>query len=1322
MKINFDIGGDSSEFKQGLDDLIIRFEKMIDSKQDLQKPLDVQIDSSKIDSSVKSLDNALSKTIDLVVENKKINLELDTEAKKREDVTKKVIETQKHTKENVEISVKTTEAVTREVDEQIRLNEEKKSTNITLDVESKKKDEINRQSSESVEISKRTTEQVTREINEQVRLYEEKKKTATETREQERIESIYAQTKDGSFRKEIENTDNIAKALIQEYALRKKLYDEIRANEQIIQTQNAKSDGNVDFEKLRKAQDAIKDIRYEAMQADADFQVLAQALTGMEDFGGAEKFVELQIAIEESKNEAELLNKTVKIYEQDSNAGLDKTKESARVASIEMKTLTTRFREVRDELAKMDASGERATNPERFQQLSKEANDLKTSIDRANYSIDSMAKGAGLKRAILGFQEMNALAGVLTGTMALFGIENENVMKTLTRLNALMTISNSLQTLSTTMVQKDSIARRVWAGTVTLGTRALQGFRGALLATGIGAMAVAVGYLIAKLMEYNDATKKASEETEALKQKQIDFGNEVSNLASKELVDLQKNINAINNLNLSNEKRIKSIDDIKKAYPKVLENLSNEEILAGKVGDAYDKMRDSIINASIAEAFRKQATDQIEVYTKKVGELALKHGDNFDIVKNTADYYADNTYIDEAIKKEIERNGILSGNLDVLLDASELKKVEISALTNSNRLLDIANSFQSKITKEIKDGEKSSGMTVNHVTEYIDKLMEIEKSTLFEQLEDGLEKSIISINDKYQEQLNKLEDIKAEMISLGKYTKEQEDRVNAVSSAISVNWSSAVTKVISEYTDGIFQLQAELEKDIFGSTELEVNAEQYDLAISEIDDALNKISKLREIYMQDEEKHSKELGTLAQQEVELFKKQTEVTEYFTNRQNELIEDEYFTRYEFTKKQIDLQIKLFGDSEDITNQQIALLDTLAEHLGVSADKIKEYLKSGGGVSVADFFQISEEEAQKLIPLINEAFVVIDREVDSKKGMLERSGGTLGGLFGVAMANAMGDEMTEKLEAQFVKMGNQIASHLNSIMGSFFDAQKAMAETERNMIDSNINRLQEAIEAEKQAIKERENMYEEGMATSYEIDNSRLDSLEEALLEEEKLKEENANKIIEIEMQQAKASFAIQMAQQAMSTVTAISSLISGSAQAMSAHAGIPFIGVALGIASAGAMIASFIAFRKQLSAMQSSVPGFEKGGVLSLDGKGQRHSRGGIGLYGHGGRKIAEYEEGETIYAINRKQSSDKTTMPLLDALNIGDYLSMQVILDTLTGSESKDVVNNIEVQVNADDGSRKGIEKLVSLQRGRREYFTKNGKNYYRIGNKTILA
>lgn len=1269
MKINFDIGGDSSEFKQSLDELINRFEKMLDSKQEVQKPLDVQIDSSKIDSSVKSLDNALSKTIDLVVENKKINLELDAEAKKRGDITKKVIETQKHTKENAEISAK-------------------------------------------------TTEQVTKEINEQVRLYEEKKKTARATREQERIESIYAQTKDGSFRKEIENTDNIAKALIQEYALRKKLYDEIRANEQIIQTQNAKSGGDIDFEKLRKAQDAIKDIRYEAMQADADFQVLAQALTGMEDFGGAEKFVELQIAIEESKNEAELLNRVIKIYEKDSNAGLEKTKESARVASIEMKTLTTRFREVRDELAKMDATGERATNPEKFQRLSKEANDLKTSIDRANYSIDSMAKGAGLKRAILGFQEMNSLAGVLTGAMALFGIENENVMKTLTRLNALMTISNSLQTLSTTMVQKDSIARRIWAGTVTLGTRALQGFRGALVATGVGALAVAVGYLISKLMEYNDATKKATEETEALKQKQIDFGNEVSQIASKELVGLEKNIKAINNLNLSNEKRIKAIDEIRKAYPKILENLSNEEILAGKVGNAYDKMRDSILNASIAEAFGKQATEILGDYSQKVGEMALAYGESFDFVKDIADAYEDVASINEEIRSLMETGG----NIDFLIDARDLKEAEVTALENSNRLLDIANTYQSKITKEIKDEEKYLDMTVNHLTKYVDKLMEIEKATLFEQLENGLEKSIISINNKYQEQLNKLEDIKVEMISLGKYTKEQEDRINAVSSAIRTNWSSAVTEVISEYTDGIFKLQAELEKDIFGSTELEVNAEQYDLAISEIDDALNKISKLREIYMQSEEKYSKELGVLAQQEVELFEKQTQVTEYFTNRQNELIEDEYFTRYEFAKRQIDLQKKLFGDSTDIKNQQIALFNSLAEQLGVSADKIKEYLKSGGGVSVADFFQISEEEAQKLLPLIDEAFVVIEREVDSKKGILERSGGTLGGLFGVAMADAMGDEMTEKLEAQFVKMGNQIASHLKSIMSSFFDAQKAMAETERNMIDSNINRLQEAIEAEKQAIKERENMYEEGMATSYEIDNSRLNSLEEALLEEEKLKEENSNKIIEIEMQQAKASFAIQMAQQAMSTATAISSLISGSAQAMSAHAGIPFIGVALGIASAAAMIASFIAFRKQLSAMQSSAPSFEKGGPLSLDGKGHRHSRGGIGLYGHGGRKIAEYEEGETIYAINRKQSSDKTTIPLLDALNDGDYLSMQVILDTLTGSESKNVVNNIEVQVNADDGSRKGIDKLVSLHRERREYFTKNGKNYYRIGNKTILA
>lgn len=79
---------------------------------------------------------------------------------------------------------------------------------------------------------------------------------------------------------------------------------------------------------------------------------------------------------------------------------------------------------------------------------------------------------------------------------------------------------------------------------------------------------------------------------------------------------------------LSIEERNKAIDQIQKEYPYYFGNLTNEAVLAGKAGVAYNSLRKAILNASVARAAQKELDTRNESalqreleFTKKITSL-----------------------------------------------------------------------------------------------------------------------------------------------------------------------------------------------------------------------------------------------------------------------------------------------------------------------------------------------------------------------------------------------------------------------------------------------------------------------------------------------------------------------------------------------------------------------------------------------------------------------------------------------------------------------------------------------------------------------------
>lgn len=206
--------------------------------------------------------------------------------------------------------------------------------------------------------------------------------------------------------------------------------------------------------------------------------------------------------------------------------------------SGESKTLRQQYLEVRRELQKMQHAGE--ANTERFRELTKEAANLKISLDTTEKTISGVSNSNIKLRATM--QGAQGLIGIFTayqGVMALVGSENEEVEKILLKVNGAMAILYATQTLLN-VVQKDSAlsiallnrfrktqvaetqaatAATTANATATKGaTLATRGLGVALKAIGIGLIVSAIAYLVSNWDDLYNRFKKFLPEGEKMRQ------------------------------------------------------------------------------------------------------------------------------------------------------------------------------------------------------------------------------------------------------------------------------------------------------------------------------------------------------------------------------------------------------------------------------------------------------------------------------------------------------------------------------------------------------------------------------------------------------------------------------------------------------------------------------------------------------------------------------------------------------------------------------------------------------------------------------------
>lgn len=278
---------------------------------------------------------------------------------------------------------------------------------------------------------------------------------------------------------------------------------------------------------LAKLQEEYKRLSSEAAKAfsearDADYRRYIEAV----------KNIQSEITLREK-----LINEAQASADQllQEEKALKKQKETAEKNVSTQISLRTQLRNVREELALLEANGQRGT--EAFKKLQQEAGRLTDAIGDATTQARIFSHdNRGLQGMISGLSGVVGAFSAAQGAVALFAGENEDLQKVMLKVQSLMSITIGLQQVANT-INKDSAfmlttvakAKELLAAATNKLTIALGGSTiaaKALMATLTLGLSVAITVIIAAL------SKLQSKQAEA-KKAQEEFNKKVSEAAGK---------------------------------------------------------------------------------------------------------------------------------------------------------------------------------------------------------------------------------------------------------------------------------------------------------------------------------------------------------------------------------------------------------------------------------------------------------------------------------------------------------------------------------------------------------------------------------------------------------------------------------------------------------------------------------------------------------------------------------------------------------------------------------------------------------------------
>jgi hypothetical protein len=184
--------------------------------------------------------------------------------------------------------------------------------------------------------------------------------------------------------------------------------------------------------------------------------------------------------------------------------------------TAQFQSATKELQETQKALVELALAGKQGS--EEFLEMENRAGQLRDAIGSVNQRVNTLASSTPkldlVKNAAQGIAGGFAVA---QGAAALFGDESEDLQQAILKTQGAMALLNGVQQVSITLdknqvvaIQAKALAQRAYALAVGQSTGAMKLFRIALLATGIGALIVAIGLLAANWEKITAAINPAS--------------------------------------------------------------------------------------------------------------------------------------------------------------------------------------------------------------------------------------------------------------------------------------------------------------------------------------------------------------------------------------------------------------------------------------------------------------------------------------------------------------------------------------------------------------------------------------------------------------------------------------------------------------------------------------------------------------------------------------------------------------------------------------------------------------------------------------------
>lgn len=188
------------------------------------------------------------------------------------------------------------------------------------------------------------------------------------------------------------------------------------------------------------------------------------------------------------------------------------------------KSLEEQLNETKKELLDLAAAGKQ--NTKEFQALSARAGNLKRDIEGVEQAIDRYSKAGSAGLAAVG-QAAQLMAGgfaIAQGAAALFGNENEDLQKTMMKVQASIALVTGVQQVAELLNRNSvittkamTLAQGLYSAAVGTSTGALKAFRIAMVSTGIGAFVVALGLAAEAMGLFSSKTEEEVENQKEVK-------------------------------------------------------------------------------------------------------------------------------------------------------------------------------------------------------------------------------------------------------------------------------------------------------------------------------------------------------------------------------------------------------------------------------------------------------------------------------------------------------------------------------------------------------------------------------------------------------------------------------------------------------------------------------------------------------------------------------------------------------------------------------------------------------------------------------------